>query len=78
MVIDMEAIVKELCPRTLQATENKGIRRSILNVLQVRFGSVSEETKDKLETITSLDALEILLRGATTEQTFEEFKRLLK
>lgn len=81
MKIDMEEIVKELCPKTLQAKENRGIasgmRKTILTVLQARFGTVSEEVKNKLETIATPEALEILAKGAATEQTLEDFKQLL-
>ena len=77
MVIDMEEIVKELCPRTLQKKKAEGKRETVLQILEVKFGLVSQEIKDKLESITTAEGLEILVKGAVTAQTLEDFKKLL-
>lgn len=77
MVIDTEEIIKELCPKTLQATSNKTTKRNILNVLQVRFGSVSEEIKEKLEAISTIDTLDVLMKLSATAKSLDEFSLVL-
>jgi len=77
MVIDTEEIIKELCPKTLQSTSNKVTRKNILNVLQVRFGSVSEEIKEKLEIITTMDTLDVLMKLSATAKSLDEFRLVL-
>ncbi len=75
---DVEEVAVSVFPMALQAREMKGMRKSILLFLQTRFGTVSQEVKDKLELITSPEALDILVKGAATEQTLQDFKRLLE
>ncbi len=75
---DVEEVAVSVFPMALQAREMKGMRKSILMFLQTRFGVVPQEVKEKLELITSPEALDILVKGAAKEQTLEEFKRLLE
>ena len=78
MPIDTEEIAKDVFPKTLQKKKNEGMRETIIKVLHARFGLVPQEIKDKLELIDSLQALDIVVNGAATEQTLEDFKKLLE
>jgi hypothetical protein len=75
---DVEEVAVSVFPMALQAREMKATRKNILTFLQTRFGSVPKEVKEKLELITSSEALDILVKGAAKEQTLEDFKRLLE
>ena len=72
MLNDME-VIEELYPEALQ----KKVRESIVKVLQARFGLIPEDVKDKLEVITSSEALDVLLKGAATAKSLDDFKQLL-
>jgi hypothetical protein len=74
---DLEEVAIDVFPMALQAREMKGMRKSILTFLQTRFGIVPNEIKEKLELVTSLEALDILVKGAAKEPSLVEFKRLL-
>jgi hypothetical protein len=58
--------------------EEKGIRDSILKVLQARFQSVPEEIKEKLGTVSLITDLDVLLEKAALSQNLHEFKKALE
>jgi hypothetical protein len=70
---DMVEVIEELCPEALQ----KKVKESIVKVLQARFGLIGEETNNKINALTSSEALDVLLKGAATVKTLEDFKQLL-
>jgi hypothetical protein len=74
---DMLEVIEELCPEALQKKKVEGIRESIFKLLQIRFGSVPQEAKAKLDSVTSIEVLDVLLKGAATAKTLDDFKQLL-
>ena len=55
----------------------KANRARILEILQVRFGEVSDDVSEKLDRIQEIEQLESLFRQASTIASLEEFESLL-
>jgi hypothetical protein len=55
----------------------KANRARILEILQVRFGEVSDDVSEKLDRIQEIEQLESLFRQAITIASLEEFESLL-
>ena len=77
MPIDMEEVVKELCPNTIRKSELKVGREMIVSFLKSRFGEVPQDVVVKLEKVESLETLKVLSRDAARCSSFDDFKRLL-
>lgn len=58
--------------RILREGRHEGVRTSILQALEVRFGSVPQEVAQRLEALTS-EQLQELHRQAVICETLEEF-----
>ncbi len=68
----------ETMPKKLLAFgEQKGMKGSIVKVLQAGCGTVSQEIKDQLRMVTNPKDLDTLLEAAATLQTLNEFKKIL-
>jgi len=55
----------------------RGIRESVVEVLEVKFGSVEKELQTKLEQIQEKELLRQLLRQATLASSLDDFKKNL-
>lgn len=77
MPIDMEEVVRELCPNTIKRSELKGAREMIVSFLKSRFGDLPQDIVAKLEHVESLETLKVLSRDAAKCSSFDDFKRLL-
>lgn len=77
MPIDTEEMARDVFPITLQRKKEEGIRESIIEVLQVRFNTVPEDIKERLNAILTSDVLKIHLKHAATAKTLEDFQSLL-
>ncbi|BAZ08785.1 hypothetical protein NIES4071_05910 [Calothrix sp. NIES-4071] len=55
----------------------KNGRKSVVTALEARFGTVSPQVSERLETVEDIDVLESLLRQAVTTASVQEFQLIL-
>jgi hypothetical protein len=53
--------------------ELKGVRETVLGLLEDRFGSVPEELQDRVRRITEMDCLRVLRRNAGRSASLQTF-----
>lgn len=54
-----------------------GMERAVIDVLKIRFETITEETVETLKKIESVDTLESILNNAIKADSFSEFNEVL-
>lgn len=78
MAIDMEEIVKELCPKTLKRVADEAKAQRTLEVLMRtlarRFGELPRDLQVALLQIETIETLDRMIDLAIDSQTLDSFK----
>lgn len=73
----LETMPKKLIAYGEEKGQKKGLKQSILDVLEIRFVSIPEDISSKIEVITDIEQLRALHKKSVIVKTLDEFLQLL-
>lgn len=74
MAINMEEVVRGLCPEALEKAKMEDTREKIVEALEVRFGAVKEGIREKIEKEKRKEILNGLFKKALQAASIAEFE----